>query len=295
MITPNHKELIAAYRDLHAAHLEMAAQIAVRIRELEWMAAESVETSRPAPAVREPVYRSVHWSPERIEVLRRRYPCGDDLDAIFAEVNALPGPPIARDRIAIKAGSIGLKRPPKESALETRDTKRGDGSEIPVATPEPEMKAAPAAEDVPVEAPANAVEASPPRDASSQRPSVSGNPIEPSPEPKQSVRDWALERQVKRAAAAQPEPVAPAPEPKPTPAPQAPLTRMEALQRVSAAISPRKQPDSEPADLEQIRTWAAPRGIPVSNWDDLREVNRRRERLGLPPFARKFPQKGVRG
>lgn len=53
------------------------------------------------------------WNPERDAVLRRDYPAGIAIDVIHAAVMALPGKPVARDRIAIQAAKIGLKRPAK--------------------------------------------------------------------------------------------------------------------------------------------------------------------------------------
>lgn len=55
--------------------------------------------------------------------------------------------------------------------------------------------------------------------------------------------------------------------------------------------------DYEPivADFDQIQVWAFARGAKFDSWDDLPGINRRRERIGLPDFARKYPTKGVRG
>jgi hypothetical protein len=52
---------------------------------------------------------------------------------------------------------------------------------------------------------------------------------------------------------------------------------------------------SEPveADFECVAAWAVPRGIVCTWWDDLRRVNDKRAELGLPPFKRKFPRRGV--
>jgi hypothetical protein len=62
---------------------------------------------------------------------------------------------------------------------------------------------------------------------------------------------------------------------------------------VSRAIEARATEPVDPgepiaADFEQVRRWAAERGIVFASWDDLPAVNRRRERLGLAAFKRDF-------
>lgn len=50
------------------------------------------------------------WTPERCAILRRDYPAGVSTDTILERVNALPGKWVQRDRIAIKAHSLGFNR-----------------------------------------------------------------------------------------------------------------------------------------------------------------------------------------
>jgi len=80
------------------------------------------------------------------------------------------------------------------------------------------------------------------------------------------------------------EPVAPAPKP-----------IMAGPPTVSRAVEPVEPVDpGEPiaADFEQVRRWAAERGAAFGSWDDLPEINRRRERLGLATFKRVFGPRG---
>lgn len=224
------KDLIAAYREVHAACAGLCDLLARQIRGLEWHASQSVETSAPAPVL--PVVASKPpadvgqslWSPARNQIVIEQWPLGTGIDEIKALLDALPGRPVPRDRIAIQAAALKVKRPPKVPEAPT------------TAAAQPEPAIAP-----PV----------PPRDL-------------PAPVP----------------ASARP------------PEPQPKLTRTEALLRAARSVAP-----TAPvlADLEQVRTWAAERGVEFRDWDDLRAVNSRRERLGLAPFARKFLQKGVRG
>lgn len=65
------------------------------------------------------------------------------------------------------------------------------------------------------------------------------------------------------------------------PAPVTPLRRS----------APRPVPDAGPAvsmDFENIRIWAATRGIDFRTWDDLTKVNEKRESLGQPIIKRVF-------
>lgn len=77
-------------------------------------------------------------------------------------------------------------------------------------------------------------------------------------------------------------------------APQ-PQSRMEAIAAVShiqrAVVDP-----GEPiaVDFDQVRQWAAQRGITFSSWDDLPAVNRKRDALGIATFKRRFAMMGVR-
>lgn len=74
-------------------------------------------------------------------------------------------------------------------------------------------------------------------------------------------------------------------------APPAKITRAEALSRVAAvASSERRGAGGEPilVDLAAVATWSGPRGLPCQTWDDLPAINRKREQLGLPRFARAF-------
>lgn len=51
------------------------------------------------------------WTPERVALLRRDWPAGVPVDALETALNALPGQRVKRDRIAIKAAYLGVKRP----------------------------------------------------------------------------------------------------------------------------------------------------------------------------------------
>ena len=48
--------------------------------------------------------------------------------------------------------------------------------------------------------------------------------------------------------------------------------------------------DFEPieADFNTVRRWAAVRGMPFKDWNDLPGINKRREEFELAPFKRKF-------
>ena len=52
------------------------------------------------------------WTPERLAVLRDMYPRGVPIDEMMAAANALPGPPVKRNQVSIKAAGIGLRRDP---------------------------------------------------------------------------------------------------------------------------------------------------------------------------------------
>lgn len=65
------------------------------------------------------------WTQDRKAVLRMGYPTGVPVDALFEQINALPGAPVARKRIAIQAAKMGLSRPVRTDAP------------APVAGPEP--------------------------------------------------------------------------------------------------------------------------------------------------------------
>ena len=52
------------------------------------------------------------WTPERLAVLRDMYPRGVPIDEMMAAANALPGPPVKRNQVSIKAAGIGLRRLP---------------------------------------------------------------------------------------------------------------------------------------------------------------------------------------
>jgi hypothetical protein len=93
---------------------------------------------------------------------------------------------------------------------------------------------------------------------------------------------------------------------KPTQSPEPPVpavNRMDVLRQVAASINAREAAPRvgiDPgapisADFEQVRRWAAERGVQFGDWDDLPAVNSRRERLGLPSFKREFAMIGRRG
>ena len=71
------------------------------------MAAEGRPSAPSNPAVGDQRV----WTPERQAIVRRDYPAGIAIDDILRAVNALPGKPIHRDRIAIQASKMHLRRP----------------------------------------------------------------------------------------------------------------------------------------------------------------------------------------
>jgi hypothetical protein len=238
--------------------------------------------SAPKPPVSASAPRVVHWTPERLAVLRGRYPIGDPSFAILAEVNALPGPEIQLDRIAIKAGSMGLKRP--------------QTNVVPPVEPEEKPYTGMVSPETKEAWRANAARAS--EAARLKREQEKAEYLrEPKLDPDEPMTKDAPEASVRL-----------------PPSPPERLTKAEAMARVSSGIAAKLGNASEPspspaprtapkeaddgpvlADLEQVRTWAAARGLPFVSWNDLKRVNDRRERLGLPPFVRKFQQKGIRG
>ena len=58
-----------------------------------------------------PVGRETVWTPARLEVLKKEYPGGINLDVLLEKINALPGSaPVVRGGLAPKARKCGLNR-----------------------------------------------------------------------------------------------------------------------------------------------------------------------------------------
>ena len=49
------------------------------------------------------------------------------------------------------------------------------------------------------------------------------------------------------------------------------------------------------ADFDQVRRWAAEKGVRFDTWEDLPAVNDARDRIFLPTFKRLFPTRGRYG
>lgn len=128
---------------------------------------------RLSPPPERKTFRSNCWTGERVAILRRDYPAGVAVDTIYAQLTALPGLPIHRDRIATKASYMGLKRPFIRHQPET-DYQRGDGSPAAAAMPAAATKATRAEPHADAKSPPN-----PPAKAAANapRPSVPGDPI----------------------------------------------------------------------------------------------------------------------
>lgn len=73
--------------------------------------AEPVLVSAPA-RLASPASRPVPWTPARIDLLRRDWPAGVDVETLCQRLNALPGPAVTKERVAVKAAYYGVKRPP---------------------------------------------------------------------------------------------------------------------------------------------------------------------------------------
>lgn len=75
-----------------------------------------------------------------------------------------------------------------------------------------------------------------------------------------------------------------------------PKDRMSVLRQVAASLKPPPIPATMPGaapiavEFEQVRRWAGERGMQFRTWEDLPQVNRKREQLGQATFKRNFPR-----
>ena len=209
------RQMLAWFRALPASHTATETMLADAIRSTEWLLADSIHTSAPAPAPK-PVIVS---------------------------------PPVEPVPVAV---------PPVEPPAKKKRTYSPEALER-------------------LRAHAAAMRA---------RKDLTTNPVREAPPP--AFNAAAMTGFVKAVITAM--------EPTPAPPPPAPpkITRTEALARVSNAAAGTSWGPPVLADFEAVGTWAGPRGLPFTSWDDLPAIYRKREALGLPRFARAFKRVGGR-
>ncbi len=149
----------------------------------------AVEPPVPVPAPAERQRRPSLWSPARDAVLVEGWPKGIDVAALHIAVNALSGPVMPRDRLAVRAAYLRLKRPPGYHG-QTKSVAAPPvvPASVPVAAP-PVPAPAPAA--APVSSPVASPPAPPRQEAGSMTPPVSTTAVEASLD---QIRRWAGER-----------------------------------------------------------------------------------------------------
>lgn len=220
------------------------------------------------------------FTPERDAIIRRDYPLGVSTDVILRQCHTLPGKFIPHSRISIRAAKIGARRPVYAPAAVLAPARAADA--VPLsASP---AAVSPSALDI-----ARQVIVRQIAESAHTRPAMAPEPpiLPPTPPAIDLSGLSALGAVVERKPAQVAAPSAPKP---PVAAPQ-PKSRMEAMLAVSKAIEARPPVDPGApvaADFNQIKHWAAQRGVAFADWDDLRAVNSRRDRLGLAPFKRDF-------
>ncbi|MGE0417304.1 MAG: hypothetical protein AB7O80_10890 [Acetobacteraceae bacterium] len=241
-------DIINALNHLPGATITHEDQIYGKAKRDGWQRAK--RTAAPDDGSQRTYYLTDRWSPARDQVIHDTYPNGIDITVITAQVNALPGPEVSSRLVGIRAtGVLQLRR-------------NGGGQ---VAAPEVAPVRATVTDVSPArtDAPTPGIDASPAHaDASRHR--IDVPPVAP-------AGPAAIPRQP-QALTSQPAPTIrqPAPANRQPPAPSTPRSRPD--------LTPRR------ATADQIRTWAAERGIQFHHVDALPKVNSKRVDLGLPPF-----------
>lgn len=226
------------------------------------------------------------WTKDRLEILRRDYTAGVEIDVILERLNALPAEkPVKRGTIAVKAAGKGWRRPqPSAAAAES-----AIAAAAPVAVVAPEL-----ATSIAPPAPSSVVEtfrealaadrsakppAPVPRTTAAKPPAASVAPDKWSDERLAAARplyegDATISLIVATVNA--------------LPGPD--VTGLQ-INMVAAAHGwtrgQRQMPPSEPvrANFDQIRQWAGERGIAVPGRTlPMERINAKRVYLGMPPF-----------
>lgn len=290
---------------IRAAMREMAADIAKMVLDpliAELRKNQTTATAHAAQTAAEPSQdvegtteppRFRNWSPDQTKLGRRMYERGDDIVDIINAVNRLPGATLTHeDQVYSKAKRDGWQRAKRTAAPDDRCQRTyyltdrwspardqvihdtyPNGIDIKVITARVNALPGPEVSSRLVGIRATGVlrlRRNGDAQVSAPEPAIA---TEAAPVPVGSV---AVPRQ----------PQVPASQPAPTIHQTAPANRQP-----STPPAPRSRPDLTPrrATADQVRTWAAERGIQFHHADALPKVNSKRIDLGLPPFELILP------